>query len=363
MEAALYDPEAGFFSTGGGPGRAGGDFLTSPEVGGLFGRLVGRALDDWWERLGQPDPYVVVEAGAGRGRLAVAVLGAQLRCGPALRYVLVERSEALRDAHHEHLRIEPAAEVLGPAVRPDPEEAPEPVPGTGPIVTTLADLPAGTFPGVVVANELFDNLPFRVVERNEQGWAEIRIGGDGPFEPVRVPADDSLAGEADALAGRAVIAAGTRLPVQGGIAEWLLSCRRMLRRGAVISFDYGARAEEVAGRRWLRTFRAQQPGTDPWDDPGSQDITADVVTEAVERAARRAGFALEEEITQADWLRARGVDELVAEARDAWHGRTATDLAAIRHRSLVHEADALTDPAGLGAHRVTTLVCGFPHRS
>ncbi len=43
------------------------------------------------------------------------------------------------------------------------------------------------------------------------------------------------------------------------------------------------------------------------------------------------------------------------EARAAWHGRAATDLAAIAARSRVHEAEALLDPAGLGAHRVTIL--------
>jgi hypothetical protein len=42
-------------------------------------------------------------------------------------------------------------------------------------------------------------------------------------------------------------------------------------------------------------------------------------------------------------------------ARAAWHGRTATDLAAVAARSRVQEADALLDPAGLGAHRVTIL--------
>jgi hypothetical protein len=60
-------------------------------------------------------------------------------------------------------------------------------------------------------------------------------------------------------------------------------------------------------------------------------------------------------MTQGDWLRSLGVDELVEEARAAWHGRAVTDLAAVAARSRVHEADALLDPAGLGAHRVTIL--------
>ena len=33
MEIALYDPDGGFYTRGGGAGRAGRDFVTSPEVG------------------------------------------------------------------------------------------------------------------------------------------------------------------------------------------------------------------------------------------------------------------------------------------------------------------------------------------
>ena len=66
VEALLYDPDHGFYGAGRGrAGRVGGDFLTSPEVGPLFGAVLARMLDDWWEELGRPHPYVVAEAGAG----------------------------------------------------------------------------------------------------------------------------------------------------------------------------------------------------------------------------------------------------------------------------------------------------------
>ena len=54
--------------TGGSAGRA-GDFLTSPEVGPLFGAVLARALDAWWEELGEPAPFTVVEAGYVLGLL------------------------------------------------------------------------------------------------------------------------------------------------------------------------------------------------------------------------------------------------------------------------------------------------------
>ena len=53
------------------------------------------------------------------------------------------------------------------------------------------------------------------------------------------------------------------------------------------------------------------------------------------------------------WLRAHGIDELVEEGRAIWRERAAIgDLEAMRARSRVTEADALLDPAGLGAFRV-----------
>src|SRR5688500_15098220 len=108
MELALYEPQSGFFASGAGAGRR-SDFITSPEVGPLFGAVMARAVDAEWERLRRPDPFVVVEGGAGRGALAKAVLDASPACLPALRYVCVERSPVLRAAAESLLPTEPAA--------------------------------------------------------------------------------------------------------------------------------------------------------------------------------------------------------------------------------------------------------------
>ena len=359
MEAALYDAESGFFARAGGAGRAGGDFLTSVEVGSLFGALVARAVDGWWDRLDHPDPFLVVDAGAGRGQLARDVLRAEPRCAPALRYVLVERSAGLRAAQAEHLRLEPAELALGPAVPPEPDEEPVAVPGSGPMITALAELPAGPTTGVVIANELADNLPFRIVERTAEGWSEIRVGDAAPaFGEIALPADESLAARADRLSDGIELPAGSRIPVPTALPDWLRRAAAMLRRGVIVVLDYAAPVEELAARGqagWLRTYRAQQRGSSPLEHPGSQDITADVPIEALRRAAAAAGLSVLSETTQADWLRSLGVDELVEEARAAWHARTSNDLAALTARSRVHEADALLDPNGLGAHRVMIL--------
>lgn len=359
MEAALYDPDGGFFARAGGAGRAGADFVTSVEVGSLFGTLVATALDGWWDERHRPDPFLVIDAGAGRGQLARDVLRAAPRCAPALRYVLVERSAALQAAQAENLPLEPSELVLGPAVPPEPDEEPVAVPGCGPMVAALADLPASAAIGVVIANELADNLPIRIVERTTGGWNEIRVA-EAPalspsFSELLLPADEQLAEMADRLVVGRTIPVGARLPIPTALFEWLRAAAAALRRGFIAVVDYVAPLEELAHRGqggWLRTYRSQHHGGSPLEAPGLQDITADVPLEALHRAATAAGLSLLSETSQAEWLRSLGIEELVADARAAWHGRTATDLASIAARSRVHEADALLDPDGLGGHRV-----------
>src|SRR6476660_2153777 len=96
MRVALYG-EDGFYNSGGRAGRRGGHFLTSPEVGPLFGAVLARAIDGWWRQLGQPDDFTIVEAGAGPGTLARTILAAKPECSP--RYVAVEISAAQRASH------------------------------------------------------------------------------------------------------------------------------------------------------------------------------------------------------------------------------------------------------------------------
>lgn len=353
VELALYAPGEGFFARGGGAGRAGADFVTSPEVGPLFGRLVARYLDERWQALGRPDPYVVIEAAAGRGALAIAVLAAEPACAPALRYVLVERSEQLRARQHEHLALGHPFDVLGP--EHDPEDMTATTFGTaqGPLVCSLADLPAAAVTGVVIANELLDNVPFRLVQRtsgDDAEWSEVRVTlEDGRLVELLVPAAEELARRADQLAPLAP--PGARVPVQDGARDWLGRALGVLERGSVLVVDYVSTTAELAQRpqdEWLRTYREHDHGLGALVAPGDQDITCEV---ALDQLARHRSPSRRS--TQADWLRSLGIDDLVAEGRQQWlEAAAAPDLAAMRARSRVTEAAALSDHAGLGAFGV-----------
>jgi len=342
MAAALYDPAGGFYATGGQAGRR-GDFLTSPEVGPLFGAVVARAIDGWWAAQGSPEVAVVVEAGAGPGALARSVLAARPACEGALRYVLVETSAAQRAHHRDHLRLEEPSVAF--AALPDPDaDVPTEVPA-GPIVVSTASLPRVDAPCLVLANELLDNLPIGVAERTGDGWSEVLVGADGgELVEVLGPLDRGTAARlADAAPGAPK---GARLPVPRGADRWLADARALAGSGGlVLAFDYGRPAAELAAvtpDAWLRTYRQHARGGSPLRDLGTQDITADVPVDLL----RPVPDVL---ATQADWLRRHGIDELVADARATWTERAAIgDLSAIRARSRVTEAEALLDPAGLG---------------
>lgn len=343
VELSLYHPDGGFYMGAGSAGRR-GDFLTSVEVGPLFGELVARALDAWWHEMGRPQPFVVVEAGAGPGTLATAVLAATPACGRALRYVLVERSPVQRARHRDRLPLaDPVSAFPDLVAAPGEREARAPS-GDGPIAVSLAELPRLDRPCVVLANELLDNLPFDLAERGASGWQEVRIGLDGDrLIEVRVPLDDRRA--AHLPQGRE----GARVPLQQAAAAWVREAVQVAGAGGrVVALDYASTTAELAERPWrdwLRTHRHHAPGLQPLEVLGTQDITCDVAVDQLPTPTRQT--------TQAEWLGAHGIDALVEEGRRTWHERASIgDLAAVRARSRVTEAEALLDPAGLGGFAV-----------
>jgi SAM-dependent MidA family methyltransferase len=267
----------------------------------------------------------VVEAGAGPGTLARAVLAAAPACAAVLRYILVERSSELRSL----------------------------VEATMPRVTVLPDLPAAPFTGIALANELLDNLGFLVVERTATGWDEIRVAEEGGhLVEMAVTASPDLAEGAEALAPAAPL--GARVPLEHQAAAWVREALGLIERGRLVVLDYARPTAELAAvpwTTWLRTYREHQRGSHPLEAPGAQDITCDVALDQLPAASHVR--------TQADFLAAHGLTELVEEGKAIWHDRAAIgDLAAIRARSRFSEAEALTDPNGLGGFAVAEWVVG-----
>ena len=408
LREALYGAE-GFYTTGGGAGRR-RDFVTSPEVGSLFGAVIANALDAWWVACGSPDPFIVAECGAGPGTLAVSILAAKAQCAQALRYLMIDSSPAMRDiARARKLPLVESWEVLaGFSETPaDDDEAVEgfddrvPSPRQGPLVASLGALPASSV-HIVLANELLDNLPFDIAVRTADGWEEVRVGlavadsagfagmaaaGFGVRTkeitgglsvaaggPVRAEMKDSVA-EQDSVSELGVgvkgefveylilatdemteflepfgvsVPVGSDIPVAREAAHWVREAvASLVDGGRVVCIDYSASTAEIAlrpQRGWLRTYRGQSTAGDPLQSLGSTDITTDVPFDQLPVAFL---------CTQSEFLKANGIDALVDSARSYWdaHGSSG-DLASLKARSWISEAQTLTELNGLGSFLV-----------
>jgi SAM-dependent MidA family methyltransferase len=268
MHAALYHPDHGYYTRlrGFGPD---GDFITSPERHPVFGWLLGRQALDVWEALGRPDPFRILELGAGSGALAeplVAFLRLTLqlrRTQPvaAISYTIDEPSPSLRSVQQQRL--------ADPAFRWDADTA-------------------GHF-HFIIANEVADALPVHraIVRRGRLHELLVALDEGAAFVWFESPEPHpSLDAYFQALhyapPEGSVVDVCLELPafVQG-LAE-----RLDPRRGVALVMDYAASPP----RDSLLTYYRHTIGSDPLIRLGEQDISAHVDLRTLVRLAIAAGL-------------------------------------------------------------------------
>jgi SAM-dependent MidA family methyltransferase len=272
MRLALYHPLHGYYATRV-PGHE-ADYRTSPSISPWFGRLVAQALCAVWEEFGRPDPFRVIEVGAGLGDL--------------------EQFE--RVAAWQRRRLGRAAQ------RAEWTSAL----GEGPPVE-----------GCVLANEVLDSFPVHVLEVSPRGDCRevyVDLDGDRFVEVLGPLSEDALA--VPSRRGAACLEAGSRFEVCRQLEEWFAQASRALRRGYLFAVDYGDLEPHV----WLRQpyGSVESPGPEglspsPLEDPGRKDITARVNFSAVLRAASARGFQPGPLISQRDWLHSLGLADVAGE--------------------------------------------------
>lgn len=322
---ALYDPTHGFFSGDELRSTKSGDFLTSPEISPLFGETLGRFVADALSASSAAQP-IVVEAGAGSGSLLRPLLANLDRPVEAW---AVEASPAARSAL-DHL-----------------------VPGR--VVADWDDLPV-QFDGVIIANELLDNLPVSLARRTSDGWEEQWVGLNGDrLVLVPVPARDPVARWAESFGEGTPL--GGLVEVQLAAWGWIVDALGSLRTGSLVLIDYGDTAEGLAPRRsqgTLRTYRSHHLGPDPLHAPGETDITVDVNFSAAEAAARAGGATSVEVYRQDVFLTRWGLRERLSElrARELDLARDGDPMERLKVRSAKTEVETLLHPRGLGDFRV-----------
>jgi SAM-dependent MidA family methyltransferase len=217
-------------------------------------------------------------------------------------------------------------------------------------VESAEEFPDRMIQGVVLANELLDNLPFKLFVFDGT-WKEafVGLGDGGKFVEVlrhveKVP---------EVLPKSAPL--GSRAPIQEAAARWMLSVSQKLSRGKVLVFDYCSEStSEIAvtpWREWLRTYKDHMSGEHYLLKPGSQDITSQVMVDQLL-------VAIPELVVtkQSDWLQHWGIHDLVSEGARYWEQhKSSPDVLALKMRSRANEAHVITDISGVGVFSVLEM--------
>ncbi|HJU80194.1 MAG TPA: SAM-dependent methyltransferase [Acidimicrobiia bacterium] len=320
MELALYGP-GGFFVTEKLRSVAAGDFLTSPEVSPLFGATLARFVASERNRIGEP--FFVVDLGAGSGSLLSSLL--------------------------EELPVEAWAAEASPAARLALRSVLPPER----VLASITELP-NSIRGVVIANELVDNLPTALAQLTQSGWRERWVGTENEkFIFVDAPVRPQVADWIERFAGPVDV--GGWVECQLAAVDWLDEILARLSAGTFLIIDYGELAKNLAHRRpegTLRTYRAHHLGPHPLDEPGATDITSDVNFSALLATCQEAGWECEL-LRQDDFLKLWGLSDRLEELRRQELEAAGRDEAyRLELRSQRTAGETLLHERGLGDFRV-----------
>jgi SAM-dependent MidA family methyltransferase len=313
VDAALFHPRWGYYSTGGVRFGEGGHYDTYPlALSPYFGRMVAGCAFRLWRRLGTPKRFEICELGAGNGQLCLDTLlwidqRADARAdwrafAAATRYRIVERSPGL---------VARQRQQLGPLASR--------------VTWTRADFaqrpPRQRFgdAGMVIANEVLDCLPHHKLVHGADGGVavthvEARLRGRALTDAGLAAAMASPTSR-DRVRFREVDVALDRLPglekfARRYYADWLkrrnspplfvatrmptlmASTARCYARGEAIWVDYGStRAFHLRAPERRKAFAGPpRTGRGLFDAPGADDITFMVDFTLAADAAREAGW-------------------------------------------------------------------------
>jgi len=338
QEAALYDPEGGYYER---PGRVGreGDFVTGPSWHPAFGRTMARIARRLAEEEGKREekisangeegsprglrtPTDVVDVGAGEGELLSAADEALRAWGIRDRFRLVgiERSATRRHLAAERCR---GAEW----------------------VSSFEEIPS--FRGLLVAYELFDALPVRALffegEKLLERVVTLGPGGEG-FAWGLAECPDS-ADLLDRLRARGIhLLRKQQLEIRSGAAGFASALASRLSSGLLLAFDYGAPAKALyssaRANGTLEAFISHGVTRDVLTEPGSRDLTAWVDFSELADAFAAAGLEVTGPVSQSRVLASAGIfEELAVDAAAPPDPAREADRRA---------AAALVQPGGMG---------------
>ncbi len=287
MELSLYAPDLGYYAGGSVKLGKEGDFTTAPEITPLFGATLARFAAELFD--GQP--LHILEFGAGTGKLAADLLSAlAVRGFQVGSYQIVELSAELRARQQQRLAVHPQISWL--------------------------DTPPTAFSGLVIGNEVLDAMPVPLLIKRDGQWMERGVALDG--ERFAFADRECPLSRADQIPDAAQLPDGYLTETHPQQSAFVRMIGQMLasgQGGAVMLIDYGFPAHEYylpqRSQGTLMCHYRHHAHPDPFFLPGLQDITAHVDFTEMARAAIDSGLQVGAYLSQAAFLLAAGLPELL----------------------------------------------------
>jgi len=297
MEMALYEPALGYYTSKDTNIGRDGDYFTSPHLHPIFGAMIGRQLEEFFSIMGEPEDFSILEFGAGRGYLAKDILDylRDKKIYKFLRYLiseinpfLAEKQKALIKDHKDRVSWVDISKI-------------------------------NPFIGCVISNELLDAFPVHLIEVRGQ-VKEVYVSiKDGRFiETLR----DASPPIYEYLKEFSIeLPEGYRTEVNLRIKKWLKEIDRILKKGFILTIDYGYTAKdyysEERSRGTLLCYKGHEISEDPYTDIGKKDITSHVNFSSLKKWADALGIETIGFCPQGTYLVSLGIDEAIMRLYDS----------------------------------------------
>ena len=226
MEAALYDPDNGYYTANIRTVGRQGDFSTSATLGGELATAVGRWITEEWRLAGRRLP--LIEIGPGDGSLHRSILsGFGWLERRRVDSYLVDRSPVLRQRQQETLRKFRRVqwtESVSTALKACGGEA------------------------LIFSNELADAFPASLLQRDGGVWKEVWLEIAGPESPRPGAIVETLRPCPPGLTSSAFSIPwdeGQRIEVLDAWRQWLHDWLPDWKSGTMLTVDYGGRPADI----------------------------------------------------------------------------------------------------------------------
>nr|WP_267384206.1 class I SAM-dependent methyltransferase [Cyanobacterium sp. uoEpiScrs1] len=338
MNLALYHPEEGYYSSGRANIGTQGDFFTASSLGEDFGELLAEQFLEMWELLGSPKTFNLIEVGAGSGLCAADILKYLHDNYPnfyeIISYIIVEEAQGLIRKQESILSL------TGKENKVRWKSWDE-----------IEDL---SITGCIFSNELIDAFPVHLITIKNKELTEIYVTqSEGKIKEVISDLSTTRIIEYFKLIDINLksnrYAENYRTEVNLGALDWLEKICGKLKRGYLLTIDYGYIASKYyhpqRHKGTLQCYYKHRHHNNPYVNIGQQDITSHTNFTALEKQGQLLNIETIKFTQQGLFLMGLGLGTRLSALSTGKY----SFLDVIKRRDTLHQ---LIDPMGLGGFGV-----------